>query len=536
MLKYLRIQNVILVEDASISFNRGLNILSGETGSGKSAIMHGLSLAIGERTDSTIIRKGAEKGVVEAVFDLDQQDLIALLKEGGIDHENGQDLIIRRELSISGKSRIFINNQAAQLSFLRKMGQHLAQIVSQHANQSLYSIDYHRQTVDLFGDQLPLLHRFQQSYQQENLLRNQLEDLVKQESQRLREIDICRCELEELEEAQIKEGEDEELFAEYTFLIHAEELSEQINEINQSLSGERQPLIVALSRHKQQLDALVKFDAQLKESAQTFQSALAELQEVAYTLRNYQSRMHYDANRLSEVNERLTQLNKLKRKYGSSVEEMLAYLENSKKRLAQLENADFEIEQLKQKMAEATNLTDQLAAELTEKRQMSAEKLQDELTLQLHALNMSKAKLEVQWTKQKRTLDGDDRIEFFLHPNVGEHRIALKDGASGGEISRVLLALRTLLAFKERPSSLIFDEVDANIGGETAAIIGEKLREISQQHQVICITHFPQVAHCAHYHLQISKEERNGRTVTLIKELNTESRQKELARMAGKKE
>ena len=207
---------------------------------------------------------------------------------------------------------------------------------------------------------------------------------------------------------------------------------------------------------------------------------------------------------------------------------MLAYLENSKKRLAQLENADFEIEQLKQKMAEATNLTDQLAAELTEKRQMSAEKLQDELTLQLHALNMSKAKLEVQWTKQKRTLDGDDRIEFFLHPNVGEHRIALKDGASGGEISRVLLALRTLLAFKERPSSLIFDEVDANIGGETAAIIGEKLREISQQHQVICITHFPQVAHCAHYHLQISKEERNGRTVTLIKELNTESRQKSL--------
>ena len=160
-----------------------------------------LSLAIGERTDSTIIRKGAEKGVVEAVFDLDQQDLIALLKEGGIDHENGQDLIIRRELSISGKSRIFINNQAAQLSFLRKMGPHLAQIVSQHANQSLYSIDYHRQTVNLFGANITITPSLSTKHQQENLLRNQSEDLVKQESQRSREIDICRCELEELEES-----------------------------------------------------------------------------------------------------------------------------------------------------------------------------------------------------------------------------------------------------------------------------------------------------------------------------------------------
>jgi DNA repair protein RecN (Recombination protein N) len=535
MLKHLRIQNVILVEDASISFSNGLNILSGETGSGKSAIMHGLSLAIGERTDTSIIRKGAEKGIVEAVFDLDQQDLTDLLKEGGIDHEVGQDLIIRRELSLSGKSRVFINNQAAQLSFLRKIGQFLAQIVSQHANQSLYSIDYHRQVVDLFGDQLPLLSRFQHSYHQENLLRKRLEDLIKQESQRLREIDICKSELDELEEAQIKEGEDEELFAEYTFLINGEELSEQINEINLSLSGERQGIIMTLNRHKLQLDALVKFDAKLQETALTYQSALAELHEVAYTLRNYQNRLHYDANRLSEVNERLTLLNRLKRKYGFSVGEILGYLEQTKKRLVQLENADSEIEELKQQLSEAVCLTDRLSAELSEVRALSAKKLGDELTFQLHALNMPKAKFEIQVTQQKRTLDGDDRIEFFLHPNVGEHRIALKDGASGGEISRVLLALKRLLADKERPSSLIFDEVDANIGGATAAIIGEKLREISQQHQVICITHFPQVADCAHYHLQISKEERDGRTVTLIKELDAKSRQKELARMAGRR-
>lgn len=536
MLKYLRIQNIILVEDASIFFNKGLNILSGETGSGKSAIMHGLSLAIGERTDSTIIRKGSDKGIVEAAFELDHQDLINLLREGGIEHEDEQELIIRRELSSSGKSRVFINNQVAQLSFLKKVGQFLAQIVSQHANQSLYSTDYHRDLVDLFGDLQPLLEQFQKSYQNESSLRKELENMVSQESQRLREIDICQSELEELEEAHLKEGEDDELFAEYTFLVNAEELSNEIREINQSLSGERQAILGALNRHKLQLEALVRFDPKLQELSQTFQSGITELQEVAYSLRNYQAGLHYNAERLAEIDERLTQLNKLKRKYGSSVGEMLVYRDKTAKKLSLLENADFEIDHLKIKLAEAGNLSNQLAEELSAKRRVNATKLQHELTKQLHALNMSKSKFEAEIIKQKRNVHGDDRIEFFLHPNVGEHRIALKDGASGGEISRVLLALRTLLAFKERPSSLIFDEVDANIGGETAAIIGEKLRELSQQHQVICITHFPQVARFAHYHLQISKEERDGRTVTLIKELNDETRQKELARMAGKKE
>lgn len=536
MLKHLRIQNVILVEDASISFSSGLNIISGETGSGKSAIMHGLSLAIGERTDSSIIRKGCEKGVVEAVFELDQLDLTALLMEGGIDHEEGQDLVVRRELAVSGKSRVFINNQAAQLSFLRKLGQFLAKIVSQHANLSLYSVDYHRQVVDLFGDHLPLLSQYQSSFQQETLLRNRLEALIQQESQRLREIEISLREQEELEDARIKEGEDEELFAEYTFLVNAEELSEKIGEINQGLSGERQAVISNLVRQKQLLDSLVQYDVQLKDTAQAFKEALTELQEISHTLRNYQSRLHYDANRLNEVNERLTQLNKLKRKYGSSVEEMLNYLKQTKAKLEHLQNADLEIEALQLKLVETENETNQLSKELTDKRRVSAEKLQKELTNQLHSLNMPKAMFEVQLTAQKRNVEGDDRIEFFLHPNVGEHRIALKDGASGGEISRVLLALQTLLAGKERPSSLIFDEVDANIGGETAAIIGEKLRAISQQHQVICITHFPQVASHAHYHLQISKEEREGRTVTLVRELTSESRPRELARMAGKSE
>jgi DNA repair protein RecN (Recombination protein N) len=535
MLKHLHIQNIILVEKAILSFSSGLNILTGETGSGKSAIMHGLSLAIGERADTSLIRRGSEKGIVEAVFDIENSTLISLLAEGGIDHEPGQELIIRREVALSGKGRIFINNQLAQLSFLRKLGLQLVQIVGQHTNQCLLSLDYHREALDLYGNLHSLLQDFQQSYDTEKKLRQRLEQLIQQEAQRLREIDVCQREIKELEEAQIKESEEEGLFAEYAVLSNIEEISTKISEINQVLSGERQHLLATLNRQKQSLEALVLLDPSLEESSQAFQNAFLELQEISHSLQHYQSRLHFDPNRLFEINERLTLLNRLKRKYGATVEEILAYQAHSQSKLERLENADSEIEKLQQLLEEVEATTQQLANELTLKRQSSACQFEKGLTTHLHSLNMSKAEFNVQITKQKRTREGDDRVEFFLCPNVGEHQIPLKDGASGGEISRVLLALQTLLAGKEKIASLIFDEVDANIGGETATIVGDKLQEISQQHQVICITHFPQVASQADHHLQISKEEKDGRTITRVQELDAVSRQLELARMAGLK-
>lgn len=535
MLKHLRIQNIILVEQAALSLSSGLNILTGETGSGKSAIMHGLSLAIGERADTSLIRRGCEKGIVEAVFDIDNPNLISLLAEGGIEHERGQELIIRREIAASGKGRIFINNQLAQLSFLRKLGLQLVQIVGQHANQRLYALDYHRNVLDLYGGLHTLLHRYQVSYERENQLRKELEQLTQQEAQRLREIDICQHELEELADAQVKEGEDEELFAEYTLLFNAEEVVSKVEEVNQALSGERQPVLAILNRQKQTLETLVNFDATLGDTLQAFQNAFLELQEISHTLRHYQSRIQVDGDRLNVVNERLTLLNRLKRKYGATVDDILAYQAQTVAKLRRLENADSEIEDLRQQLHEVEQQTHQLAQELTQKRQQYAIRLEQELTAQLHSLNMTKAEFHIQLTPQKRTREGDERVEFYLCPNVGEHRIALKEGASGGEISRVLLALQTLLAGKEQIATLIFDEVDANIGGETATIVGDKLRNISQKHQVICITHFPQVASQADHHLQISKEEKEGRTVTLVQELGPISRQRELARMAGMK-
>lgn len=534
MLKHLHIQNIILVESAAIVFKSGLNILSGETGSGKSAIMHGISLAIGERTDTSLIRKGCEKGIVEAVFEVNNPLILETLKEGGIEHDREQDLIIRREIASSGKGRIYINNQIAQLAFLRKIGLQCVQIVGQHANQSLYSIDYHREMIDLYGDHQPFLSQFQESYDLENKLRDEKEKLTDQNAQRLRAMDTYQRELEELDEAQMKEGEEEELFAEFTLLSNSEEMCAKITEVNQALSGERLPLLASLNRQKQNLESLASFDPHLRETAEAFQNAYLELQEISHTLRNYQNRLNFDPNRHQTVDARLSLLNKLKRKYGNTLEEILRYQSHIRTELTRLENLEGEIEKIEQCLIEVSLRTQKHAEKLSLERKKQAEIFARAMTENLRSLNMSKAEFHVHVISQKRTREGDERIEFFLCPNVGEHQVPLKEGASGGEISRVLLALQSLLAGKENRGTLIFDEVDANIGGETATIVGDKLRKISQQHQVVCITHFPQVASQADHHLQISKEERNGRTITLVEQLDLAARQSELARMSGK--
>lgn len=536
MLKYLRIQNIILVEEANIPFNPGFNILTGETGAGKSAIMSGLGLAVGERSDTQLIRKGCAKGVVEAVFDIDHHPFLPkFLNEAGIEHDSGQELIIRRELPATGKSRVFINHQIVQLTLLRKIGLHLVHLVGQHTNQKLLLIDYHRELVDIYGELASFIQTYQNYYQQEKTLRQTLNALIQEESQRLRDIDICQRELEELDQAHLKEGEDEELFAEYSLLANAEEVVTKINEINQALTGEKQPILPTLHRQKSLLDSLIRFDANLTETSQALQAALLELREIAHTLQNYAGTIQPDPEKLHLINERLLLINRLKRKYGTTLIDICQYHVQTREKLQRLENADIQIEELKLELEKAESLTHQAAKTLTQQRQEAAKALEMAVTHELHTLNMLKAEFLVVLTSQKRTINGDDKIEFFLRPNIGEHEIALKDGASGGELSRVLLALQTLLAGKDKIPTLLFDEVDANIGGETAAIVGEKLKNIGQQHQVICVTHFPQVASQAHHHLHISKQEKEGRTFTSIQSLDELAQQMELQRMLGRK-
>ena len=496
--------------------------------------MSGLNLALGERSDTNIIRRGSEKGIVEAIFDIEGLNvLIAFLEDSGIEHEPNQELIIKREISISGKSRVFINNQQTQLQLLKKVGILLAQFVNQRANQQLFSQDYHREVLDLYADLTPLVKDYKTSYLNEKSMREQLNTFIRQEAQRLREIAICQTEITELEEAQLKEHEDEEIFAEYTVLVNSKELMEMAHEINQSLSGERQSVLNILNRNKLCLDSIAAMDSKLLEPASAFHNALLEIQEVSYTLRKYAGSLNHQPDRLNEINERLALINRLKRKYGSTIQEIQVYIEEAKNKLNDLENRETQIEELQLQLTKVEDNTNQLALQLTEQRELASRRFEQDLTEQLQSLNMAKAQFIVQVALQKRTHFGDNKVEFFLQPNTGEHQISLREEASGGEISRVLLSLQTILAGKDRIPSIIFDEVDSNIGGETAAIVGEKLRKIGQKHQVICVTHFPQVASRAHHHLQISKSEKNGRTLTEIKSLTIHSQQKELERMVG---
>lgn len=533
MLRQLRIQNVILIESADILFQEGLNVLSGETGSGKSAIMEALSLVLGERSDPNLIRKGCDKGVIEALFDIENLPKVRmLLEEAGIDTSENE-LLIKREIASNGKSKAYINHQTAQLHLLKTIGEPLIDIVGQHANQRLRTPEKHRELVDSYGHLEDLRNGFQSAWNDENRIRKKLSDLIESEGKRLRDIEVCKMEIEELSEAKLKEGEDEQLFSQYTLMSNAQELSDALEGATKLLSGEKGAILPALGRLKICFDTLQKIDSGFNDSSKTVENSLLELQEVSYSLQAYQSRIDFRPEHIEKINDRLSLINKLKRKYGSTLAEILTYQETAKEKLNSLENADIEIEELKNELKAAEEKASALALELRKKRIATASNLQKVITQQLKSLNMPKVDFQIEVAEAKRGPSGDDKVEFFMAPNVGERLSPIKDCASGGELSRVLLALQTALAGKEQIATLVFDEIDANIGGETATAIGEKLSEIAQKHQVLCITHFPQVAKRAEHHLQISKREVGGRTITCITVLDSLMREKELARMLG---
>jgi DNA repair protein RecN (Recombination protein N) len=535
-LKDLKIRHIILVDAAHLSFDKGLHIISGETGSGKSAILESLALILGQRADSQVVRQGESKGGVEGVFDIDAlPHLHDYLQEMGIAHERGEYLIIRREIFASGKSLATINDQNVTVATLRMVGKHLVKFIGQHATQELLDPEMHRRVYDSYIGVEEELVRLSKAWTKERAIAREIDNIVNSESQRIRLKEVCQREIEEIEQVRPKEGEDDALFAEYSKLCHGDELASYLGNLLGMISESDQSVLPALKSQRFLFEKMVKLDNTIAPLAKGYQSVLAELEEVAYGLKRYQSQLDHDPYRAQEINERLTQLNKIKKKYGATVSQVMQYLEETKRKLLEIDGTEERLEGLRRDLDIAREETEEIARKVSHKRSKACNEVSKAVMGQLRELNMPHAVFEVRLEKQARSSTGDETIMFFMAPNEGEKMIPVHECASGGELARLMLAFQVLLSGKEQIPTVIFDEIDANIGGETASIVGDKLREIGGNTQVVCITHFPQVALCADHHYQISKHNKNGRTLSQVQKLDDVSKEGEIKRMYGGK-
>jgi DNA repair protein RecN (Recombination protein N) len=532
MLHFIRLTNIVLIEHAEIAFKNGFNIISGETGAGKSILMGALHLITGQRADTSLIRHGADKAIIEAAFDI-TPDIYDILIAAGIPHEKSDYLIIKREILPSGKNRSFVNNHMVQLPLLKKIGPRLLNIVQQHGSYSLKKASYHRDVVDMFGTLHKQTKDISTSWEEILTLRKRLQELLTTESQRLRDIEMYNHEIKEIEEAAIREHEEEEIEAEYNRLIHAEELAEMTSQLYHLLSNTENAIVPQITTATSLSCKLVEIDPSLKESYDTLEHLRIEVQEVAYSIQAYNSSINRDPYRLTFLEERLTILTKLKRKYGATEKDILAYYDTVHDKLSKLHSVDTTIEDLKALIKEKEDKIDAICHALTLLREKAASRLEKALTKHLRDLNMPKAEFSIRLSKEKRSCHGDDGIEFFFTPNAGEKCIPIRECASGGELSRILLAINTTMAGLHVIPTLIFDEIDSNIGGTTATMVGEKLHLMGETHQIICITHLPQIASKGDHHLKIAKTYKKKRTVTTISQLEEDARRDELMRMAG---
>ena len=537
MIKHLILNNLVLVESCEIHFAPHFNVVTGETGAGKTALIEAIALTLGGRADSSLIRKGCDRAFVEVCFDIQTlSHLKEILEDAGLELEDQEDLIIRRELSKEGKNRAFINCRMVPLPLLQKVGAQLIDMIGQHAHQALRSSDSQRSLVDLFGDLQIELKKFQNAYTEEKLQQKKVSDLQQLSLHKERDEDTWRFQLEEIDSAALKQGEEEEAFEKYQKLAHAQELSEKIDLMLKNLSESSTAILPQLGRSIKVCDALTTYDKALESTSSLLHEAHIALSESVANLQSYAQNIDNQPNAFTHLENRLNTISRLKRKYGQSFDEIQAYRSKIQGELFRLENLTEELKSAELALSAAKAKTDKAAIQLTSQRHAAAKKLQILLTKQLQQLNMIGAEVNIAIVAHPRTTVGDDSVQFWLKANTGEHPGLVQEHSSGGELSRLLFAIKIALAEKNNTPTLIFDEIDANVGGRTATIIGEELKKLGKHRQVICITHFPQVASKADTHLGVQKVEEEGRTLTQIQHLSKEQRQLEILRMMGGRE
>ena len=531
MLSVLHIENIAVIEQADIVFNQGFNVLTGETGAGKSIVIDAISAILGERAYRDMVRTGAAKASVRALFR--QVPELPWFQENGVPYE--EETLIQREIYLDGKNVCRVNGQLLSVSILRKLGLQLINIHGQRDSQQLFDEGYHLAYLDAFAGDEALLTDYEEKFQAVAALRREIQRLTMDEGEKLRRMESLKFQIEEISRAQLKPGEDETLEARRKLLQNAEKLSDGLDEAVTGLYGDDDSdgATALLTRAERALSRLGRFDDSLEALHTRVADLMYQVQDVAEELRDRRADFAYSGEELESIESRLDVIHRLRRKYGVSCQDILDYLAKAQKELDEIEFADDEIARLKTKLQSAEQAAWEAAFALRKARQDGAERLAARILEELRQLDMPRVQFQCQFTQTELSPVGADAVAFYMSANVGEALKPMNKVASGGELARIMLALKNVLAQQDRVATLIFDEVDTGVSGRAAQKVAEKLRSVARNKQVLCVTHLPQIAALADTHLLIAKGEREGRTYTTVTPLDREGRKLELARIIG---
>lgn len=544
MLEQLHVRNYALIDSLELEFSDGLNILSGETGAGKSIIVGALGLILGEKGDSTSIRSGEEEAEVVGVIRIeDEGEAVQWLQERDLSPEDNQ-VLLRRVIRANGKGSSFIQNTKMTRRDLQDFTSSLIDMHGQHQHQSLLSIDNHRKLLDQYAGNEELAAGLYSDFYELSRLKQDMEELQKSERELLHEKDLLEFAVREIEQANLKSDEEEELGRERQILNQHEKLFDLFHVCLNGLSEPGSGALSNLRESRKALDQITEIMTELSDHRERLENAFYEIEDISEVLKDRQSELQFSPNRLNEVEERLQEIHRLEKKYGDTIAEVLKYRENAINRLNSMEHREEHKEELGHKIKALEEKVIAQAKELSRRRKAAAVELKGKTESKLRTLGMKNAVFEIATTYREGKggrhacgPHGYDRVEFLISPNRGEPLRPLREIASGGEISRIMLAIKTVFAETDRIDSLIFDEIDTGIGGEVALSIGEHLANLGKHKQILCITHLASIAVRADNHLKVIKNEQNGRTVTLVKKVKDDERVEEIARMlAGDQE
>lgn len=531
MLSLLHIENIAVIQCADISFDKGFNVLTGETGAGKSIVIDAISAIMGERAYRDMIRTGSTKASVRGVFT--QVPELPWFQENGVEYD--PETVIQREVYLDGKNVCRVNGSLVSVSILRKLGVQLINIHGQHDSASLFDENNHLILLDAFSGNEPLRREYGEKYETYTQLQRQIASLTMDEGEKLRKMEMLRYQIQEIEKAKLTPGEDETLEQRRKLLQNSEKISDNLHDaVNAVYGGEDTDGAASLlGEAERSLSRLSRFSEDFTELHQRVADLMYQVQDVAEELRIARDDLSYSADELEEIESRLDVIHRLRKKYGATCQDILDYKEKASQELDEIVFSDDHLERLKAQCEKAKEAAWEAAKRLRQSREAGAQVLSRQILSELAQLDMPKVQFQCQFSQTDLTASGADLVAFYMSANAGEALKPLSKVASGGELARIMLAMKNVLAQQDQVATLIFDEVDTGVSGRAAQKVAEKLRSVSQNKQVLCVTHLPQLAALATTHFLIAKEERDGRTYTSVIPLDKEGRKRELARIIG---